>query len=121
MSATKTRAAKAQSIVSESSSPTQAHVRQLVAMSNVDAPPEELGICLFDAAKAGALLAFKPWLSREDVADLLHVSVSFVDRNLRPILPTYPLCPGSRAYVYKRSDLDDLLESNKFDPEAEIF
>jgi len=70
------------------------------------------------SAKEGTLLAHKEWLTREDVAMLLGVSVSFVDRNLRTILPTYRLATGSRVHVYKRIELNEHLEKNKFDPDV---
>ena len=62
---------------------------------------------------AGMIL--KPWLSRDEAAEYLGVSSSFVDRKLRSVLPIYLLGPGSRVYVYSREEIDAWVRSFRVD------
>lgn len=69
----------------------------------------------------GALVANKTWLNRSEVADYLGISSSMVDRQLRHVIPTYQIVKGSKAYVFKKEELDAWIESNRVGPVDEYF
>jgi excisionase family DNA binding protein len=69
----------------------------------------------------GALVANKTWLTRTEVADYLGISPSMVDRQLRHVLPTYQIVKGSKAYVFKKEEVDAWIESNRVAPTDEYF
>jgi excisionase family DNA binding protein len=73
------------------------------------------------SAYHGALVATKTWLTRQEAADYLGVSVSMIDRQLRHTIPTYQVVKGGKAYLFKRDDLDSLVEGNRVGPDEEFF